>query len=387
MIIFIILMLLMVLQDYVTRNFASIPGRLEIKFLNGDQQGSLFKATQLLEHEGYLISYIREWETDINNYPVIVYQTDQNYSYFGEFKLLKGRWFSDGNNQAVISKNLSLEIYGTEDGVGREILLEGHAYTVVGIYESNSVLEKIRKGPDYIYVTGNSGLEIYGVETHRLLVASSKESTKHFLREKFMETLYRGGSTLDAEGFLMKDMSKTVGIPRQLFKGYIFVLECIALIWLLQCFLMDLKIFISKYKEKMRTQYLKEAMEEHLTALLITAIKWTVMAFVGIFLIRKIIYFQLELPGEWLPSDYIFDIQFYQKALFNEKITAYPSYYEGLYQSVVSFSKHLFILKIVLTILWYLIVPKALFSGERQDSGKKDTIPKRRLIRHGKTNI
>lgn len=370
--IFLFLILLILLQSYVTSNFAYIPGRLEITFLDGDHEESFFKVTQSLDNDGFLISFIREQEIHINSQPVIVYQTDQNYRHFGDFKLLKGQWFSDRNKQAVISKNLSLEIYGAEDGVGREILLEGHAYTVVGIYENNSVLDKIRKGQDAIYVPRDSGLEIFGGETSRLLVASNKDSTKHFLKEKFMETLYREDSALDAEGLLMKDMSKAGEIPRQLFKGYIFILECLVAIWLLQCFLIDFKIFVGKYKEAMKTQYLKEAMAEHLTAILITAIKWTVMVFIGMFLLREIIYFQLELPGEWLPPDYIFDIEFYQKTVFNQKITAFPSYYEGLYQNVISFSKHLFILKIVLTTLWYLIVPKVLFSVERQDLRMKD---------------
>lgn len=364
------LILLLLLQSYLVKNFEIMPGRMEFTFFEDNQGERFYQAAQSLIHKGFLISYIEEWEMALDNQPVLVYLTDQNYKDFAAFRLIQGQWFSKDTPQAVISKKLSLVIFGSENAVGRELILEGESYSVVGVYEGNWILNKIFKNPDIIYLTGSHQQRLARGQTFRLLIASNNESTKHFLKEKFIEQISLEDNSLNFEGVLIKDMSNRREIPKQFLQGTIFLWECLIVVWLLQCLVNDFKRIVVKYKETMQTHYLKEALNEHLTQLLIIAIKWTIIIFIEIYLTREIIAFQLELPGEWLPPDYIFDMEFYGRVLLESKVTAFPSYYEGLYQKVFSFSKVLSMIALGLIMLWYLMVPKSLIMGKQKEARK-----------------
>ncbi len=372
---YIVLLLLLItliaLQIYIMKGFEAIPGRVEIAAIESTMQEELLKAAGAVKEGSFLTSYVKEGQLRIDNNHVTVYMTDEEYPSFADFEVLKGKWFTEGKKEAVISQDLSIKLFATPNGVGEKLLMDEQFFEVVGVYETNKLLEKISRSSEAIYIPLGSGLG-EKIEKGRLLIASREGININFLKEKFLEELSLNQDSFGIEDLVAKDMTRKADIIRQLLEGYVFAIELLALIFLIRWFVNDFKAYIKKYNEVMKKLYLREMLTAYTTELLIIAIKWVLIAFGCIFLLQKIIAFQFYIPGNYLPPDYILDFQFYKNIIFNHMSKTAGSYYEGLYRAVFTISKAILIVETLVTLTLYVILSQNVFSKKGQNPKAED---------------
>lgn len=359
----VLLALLIVLQVDVVKSFKAIPGRTEIS-LEGDE-GQKFSIEDIEPlNEDFLMSLIKEKNISIDNNEVCVILADENYPKFWNFNMTEGKWFSKNNDEAVISNELSVKLFNTEDVVGKEINLGGISYTVSGVYEEKKLYKKVASESERIYVPLNSNFDKSNIDVSRLLVTGKDGKCERFFTEKFAEelSLYTGAENY--KNYRIEDMTKNKDIISQFLTGYIFIIELLLFIFICRLFIWDFKHYFYRYKVESKKKYLGEIISQNTTEILITTIKWTVMVFASVFLVRRIIGFQFYVPGKYLPPDYIFDFKFYS-GIFSQKAeipSMFISHYQNLYINVFHLCTVISVVEIFLSLVLYLILWKKVFS-------------------------
>jgi len=356
------LALLIVLQVYVVKSFKAFPGRTEIS-LEGDE-GQKFSIEDIEPlNEDFLISWIKEKNISIDNNEICVILADENYPKFWNFNMTGGKWFSENKDEAVISNELSVKLFNTEDVVGKEIDLSGISYTISGVYEEKRLYKKADSESERIYVPLNSNFDKSNIDVSRLLVTGKGGKCERFFTEKFAEelSLYTGAENY--KNCRIEDMTKSKDIISQFLTGYIFIIQLLLFIFICRLFISDFKHYFHRYKVESEKKYLGEIISQNTTEILITTIKWTVMVFASIFLVRRIIDFQFYVPGKYLPPDYIFDFKFYSGTFLQK--TEIPSMlisnYQNLYINAFHLCTVISVAEIFLSLVLYLILWEKVF--------------------------
>ncbi|QAT61450.1 hypothetical protein EQM13_07590 [Acidilutibacter cellobiosedens] len=359
----VLLILLIVFQIHVINSFESLPERAEIFLIDDD--GRKF-STEDIEplNQDFLISRIKERNISVGKNKISVILTDENYPNFWNFDMARGKWFSENKDEAVISNNLAEKLFHTEDAVGKEIDLGDVSYTVSGVYEEKDLYKKAASERERIYVPLNSNFDEGNTDVSVFFATGKKGECEKFFAERFAEkfSLYTGAENY--KDYEIKDMTRNKDIISQFLTGYVFIVQLLLFIFICRLFIRDFGLCFDKYRKASEKQYLGEIVSENTTEILITAIKWTVMVFASIFLVRKIIGFQFYVPGKYLPPDYVFDFKFYS-GIFSQKSeisSMFLSDYKNLYINVFHLCTVISASEIFLSLVLYLVLWKKIFS-------------------------
>lgn len=360
----VLLILLIVFQIHVINSFESLPERAEISLI--DDGGRKFYPEDIeFLNQDFLISRLKEKNISVGKNKISVILTDENYPRFWNFDMTEGKWFSENKDEAVISNELAEKLFHMEDAVGKEIDLGDVSYMVSGVYEEKDLYKKAVSGRERIYVPLNSNFDGDNIDVSKLLATGKNGECGKFFTERFAEKFFLCTGPENYKDYEIKDMTRNIDIISQFLTGYVFIVQLLLFIFICRLFMRDFVLCFDKYRKASEKQYLGEIVSENTTEILITSIKWAIMVFASIFLVRKIIDFQFYVPGKYLPTDYIFDFKFYS-GVFLQK-TKIPSMfisdYENLYINVFHLCAVISASEIFLSLVLYLILWKKVFSS------------------------
>lgn len=153
------------LKSYINKDFSSMGANnfkirnrgLAIHIGGARSQPKVFRAINYLEAQKFKSLYtsypvtvqtvgtsvgLLKYKNVKSNPNVAVFGADENYIEVESFNFLKGRNFSEnelssGRNSCVLGYDIALKLFGEElDGLGKNIIVDGRRYQVIGILES-----------------------------------------------------------------------------------------------------------------------------------------------------------------------------------------------------------------------------------------------------------
>ena len=118
-------------------------------------------------------------------------------------------------------------------------------------------------------------------------------------------------------------------------------------------------------KKELEIYYLKEIIYLRISEILEEAIKLVLLIFGGIFLLQWVIKFQFNIPGKYLPINYIFDFEFYQTLTDSIKInlSSYGYFYDMTLNKVKLLTLAFFILGIITFVLIIRMINNEVLGG------------------------
>ncbi|MDR2751175.1 MAG: ABC transporter permease [Clostridiales bacterium] len=247
---------------------------------------------------------------------VNVFVTTSELDEFKDFHFSSGSTFSDGAvlygiNSAMISEDLSFEIFRVADSVGQEFKLNGIRYQVCGVYKENWLLAAVSDdGIRDVYVPANSGFD--KAYAQAAAVSSVWVSTSG----PFAASDALGALGASGKNYVARDFSRSQYILDQFwlfvkFSGFL----ALSLLMAKACWLFCAGQF-KTVAASLKTESLSSESNATKLAEAFIAIAATI-ALILVFYGK--VRFELYIPSKYAPDQSFFDFSFYW-GIVREKI-------------------------------------------------------------------
>lgn len=186
---------------------------------------------ELLESDCYVSSVSKETALisfGNKQYTSVIWAGEEDISAILNLKIIYGRGIrkkdiEEHKNVAVIPKNISQKMFGTDDSVGKEFLIKNTvkqtSFTVVGIVDNSELFDMISENiPAFIYIPSTSFQDMYSLYRQaEISVVSKGDGDIGFIGERVVEFLenknkIKNGYYFENMNVYKKNISNVVGI-------------------------------------------------------------------------------------------------------------------------------------------------------------------------------
>lgn len=233
--------------------------------------------------------------------------TNQNYFKVNNLELagdgITEKDVKSKNRVVVIGDDLALKLFFTTDSVGKKIYINGLEYTVSGVYKSdNSLIGRLSQdGRQRVYIPCTA-TESYVNHYVQTIYCEKGSHTAVMLEQMGLEQYYR--TDFSEKKMVIKDFEHIIFLM-------LYVALCAVAFWL--WYKVGRHIAI-KIRESLEENYLKQSLKAIPYSYALLA-----LVAVGIPALLAFIFawwdFSIYIPGEYIPYDNIFDVEYYISTL------------------------------------------------------------------------
>lgn len=166
-----------------------------------------------------------------------------------------------------------------------------------------------------------------------------------FFADEVQDLLHQAG----VEGFSLNDRTQALRLARQSMGLYLFVLELIAFLLLLQLLVRIVLRTAQLGKAELADVYLRELMRSRAEKILLWSIVWMLAAIAAIVLSQRLLAFSLFVPAQLVPPHNILDFSFYASLT---RGAASQSAYEQLCHTSLTWLYRLCVMNTVIAAVW-----------------------------------
>lgn len=247
--------------------------------------------------------------------------TDENYFDLYPFEMIRGGKLDfltvkSGSKAAIVSDVLANSLFKSVDVIGSTLNVGNSKYRIEGVYKENKSLlySAAQDGYERIYIPYTSYFDQNKKGKSFIDIMATRETKKY--DEKAINN--KLSEVLNDKFSLYKSVNYTVSkkIVLQNIKILYFIIGVIVIIFLIRMivkFTYEINLFL---KEKMKSNYLKGALASNKKEFLIFVGK-ILICILGIVFVFDIVKFKLVIETQYLPSDNIFDINFYRNTIIS----------------------------------------------------------------------
>ncbi|AGK96028.1 ABC transporter permease [Clostridium pasteurianum] len=248
--------------------------------------------------------------------------TDENYFSLYPYNMVAGGKIDflsveSGNKVAVISDVLANDVFKSIKVIGNMITLNNENYKIVGVYKENQ---------SFIYSTSEDGYE-------RIYVPYSSYTINDKNQNLFLDIFTTKETAQISYKNINNNLSKTLGGSLSLYNmvNYItlkkisfqytrilyFIIGICGIIVLIKITLKYFRDLLTFFKEKLKTNYFNEILGNNRKKILFVFSK-ILLCLISIVIIFSLIKFNITIEDKYLPTDNIFDINFYKKTIVDD---------------------------------------------------------------------
>ncbi|AAK78645.1 putative ABC transport system permease protein [Clostridium acetobutylicum] len=244
--------------------------------------------------------------------------TDENYFRLYPFQIITGGkldFLSVNNNDkvVVISDVLANALFKSNNVIGSTLKINNDKYRIVGVYkENNSFLYSMSDdGYEKVYIpyTAYRSQDISKLFLNVLTARQNPKHDKKDINSKLTKVL---GDKLSE--YNLVDYSMLKGILFQNVKILYFVIGLFVIACLIKIMIMFIKEAKTFFVDKMKSDYLKDVLINNKIKISIYLGK-VLICIVLIVFVFNLIKFNVVIDKKYLPSENIFDIEFYKEVI------------------------------------------------------------------------
>lgn len=350
----IVLLVIFFFQKKIIDDFSLKSERIELFFDMDNEILPFILSEEEYIGERYKYALYIEKEVVLNEKPLTIIAVDKNYYELEPIEFIYGENTFLKETQIIISDKLAKEKYGNVNPIGKSIGIEGKIYEIVNIYKTNKnhIFLKGRNDIAYIdYEYAKNNLNNY---ISIISIQKPMGSKEEFFKEKFIDYLRFRNPGLNEEILDITDYSDANRVLIEWHRGTKLFIASLLFILIGMIFLRKIKVIDDLVKKDLKSYYLKEIILLRINEILEETIKLVLLLFGGIFLLQWIINFQFNIPGKYLPTNDIFDFQFYQ--LLNNSNKKNLSSYGHLYNITLEQVKLLTLGFLILALITFLLI-------------------------------
>lgn len=336
---FSILIALIIMSNYINFNVSrNVSNVIEYKNINSESGGITFDELSKVKNKYKDIEFTgcKEMTASVTNKYGVSPQkemkteqpvktkialTDENYFDLYPFEMIKGGKLDfltvkSGSKVAIVSDVLANSLFKSINVIGSTLNVGNSKYRIVGVYKENKSLlySAAEDGYERIYIPYTAYSDQNKKDKSFIDIMATRE-TKKYDEKAINDKLSK---VLSDKLPLYKSVNYTVSkqIVLQNIKILYFIIGVIVIIFLIRIIVKvtyESKLLL---KEKMKGSYLKEALIKNKNEFLILGGKILACILV-IVLVFSLVKFNLVIPDKYLPSENIFDISFYKKAIIS----------------------------------------------------------------------
>ncbi|MGO5074988.1 ABC transporter permease [Clostridium sporogenes] len=248
--------------------------------------------------------------------------TDENHFILYPNKIIRGGKIDylsvkNGNNIAIISDVLATSLFKNVNVIGNNININNEKYKIVGVYKNDKSLLYSASQDIYerVYVPYTSYKNIIKDRKNYLDTISAKETSTNGEKSIYNKLTKVVGDKLGMYCVYNYTVSKKV-IYEQIRILY-FIMGIVAIIVLGIIMIGHIKKMIIFFKKSMEDKYLKEIIKEKPweVKIILGRILFCLIAVIVIF---NLIKFNIVFVDKYLPTENVFDIEFYRKAIIKD---------------------------------------------------------------------
>ncbi|MHB9943125.1 hypothetical protein CF065_16255 [Clostridium sporogenes] len=248
--------------------------------------------------------------------------TDENHFILYPNKIIRGGKIDylsvkNGNNIVIISDVLATSLFKNVNVIGNNININNEKYKIVGVYKndksllysaSQDIYERV-----YVPYTSYKNIDKYG--KNYLDIISAKETSTNGEKSIYNKLTKVVGDKLGMYCVYNYTVSKKV-IYEQIRILY-FIIGIVAIAFLGVIMIGHIKKMIIFFKRSMEDKYLKEIIEEKPLEVKIILGK-ILFCLIAVIVIFNLIKFNIVFVDKYLPTENVFDIEFYRNAIIKD---------------------------------------------------------------------
>lgn len=299
--------------------------RVEINIKNNSvNQSKLIKLSDIENLKSYFssgdVSCMNEIDTllEIENseYPVKAVLSGENLYKFLGLDIKNGTFFSSeqhiyGRKLAVISETLAQKLFTTHNVIGNEISILGSKYKIIGLYKNDDSILSLSysDGSERVYIPfeclSNSDTKI----VNTVFIKDLSLQEEPFRVYKIEDTIKKR-LNINLNFYKINDFYNSPIFVSQPLSAVIFFVGICIIFSLIKYFLYYLKLSFIDFKYSLKNSYIFEASKEKKSIIAVFFI-FLVLMILFIAAILLAIRFKVKIPFEYIPTDNIFDFEFY----------------------------------------------------------------------------
>ncbi|GAE00886.1 hypothetical protein CBO05C_0576 [Clostridium botulinum B str. Osaka05] len=248
--------------------------------------------------------------------------TDENNFILYPNKIIRGGKIDylsvkNGDKIAIISDVLAISLFKNVDVIGNNININNEKYKIVGVYKSSKSL---------LY---SASEDIY--ERVYVPYTSYKSTTKD--GKIYLDIIAAKETSTNGEKSIYNKLTKIVGDKLGMYCAYnytvskkviyeqirilYFIIGTTVIVFLGVIMIRYIKKMIAFFKESMKDKYLKEVIKEKPleVKIILRRIFFCLIVMIVIF---NLIKFNIVFVDKYLPTENVFDIEFYRKAIIKD---------------------------------------------------------------------
>ncbi|EPY2285458.1 ABC transporter permease [Clostridium sporogenes] len=248
--------------------------------------------------------------------------TDENHYILYPNKIIRGGKIDylsvkNGNNIAIISDVLATSLFKNVNVIGNNININNEKYKIVGVYKNDKSLLYSASQDIYerVYVPYTSYKSTTKDGKIYLDIITTKETSTNGKKSIYNKLTKVVGDKLDMYCAYNYTVSKKV-IYEQIRILY-FIMGTAVIVFLGVIMIRHIKNMITFFKKSMRDKYLKEIIKEKPweVKIILGRIFFCLIAIIVIF---NLIKFNIVFVDKYLPTENVFDIEFYRKVIIKD---------------------------------------------------------------------
>jgi putative ABC transport system permease protein len=247
--------------------------------------------------------------------------TDENYFDLYPFEIIKGGRLSylsveNGDKIAIISDILATSLFKSTNVIGSTLVIKNDKYKIAGVYKEDKSL---------LYTAAEDGYE-------RVYIPYTAYNSENTQSKLFLNTLTTMETKNYDENRIGERLTKVLGDKLSLYKcvnykackniifqnvKILYFLICMTVIVFLISIMLKVLLHSIKFiKEKTKVNYFSEVIKSNKKEFITFGFK-ILLCVLAIIVLFNLAQFKLVIDNKYLPSDNIFDIDFYRKAIIS----------------------------------------------------------------------
>ncbi len=298
-------------------------GRFEININSvkaADNRTIKYKQIQnMVNYQLERVSYLNETEAYIktgnSGYTVDTVLCGENLIDFIDIHMLQGTFLSKeqhelGKKVAVISDSLALRLFMTNRVLGNKVSIGEVTYTIVGVYKKEVTPFSIlySDGAERIYIPFESVAGFNSRTINTVLISDKKFQEATFGTDKVTEFLKKTG--VDRSNYEINDFYNSNVYVSQPLSAFILFVGVLIILMLLSYFIRYIKDGFAFFRNRMEGGYLFEVIAGTRLGLIVF-FSGAAVLLLSMGAIYYAVRFKGFIPYQYIPSENIFDLNFY----------------------------------------------------------------------------